>query len=118
MSRDYCVTLSRGAMGVSAFWDCGISWSYSLTIFNVCLQGLQNMTEDIKIIAVLQHSHLLGRGVTTRHFRNGVELEPLMDDPNYDFNFQSFRPLKKERIMKPVKYCNVCVFLAILGFSM
>ena len=34
MSRDCCVALPRGAMGSSAACDCGISCSYSLTIFN------------------------------------------------------------------------------------
>ena len=34
MSRDGCVALPRGAMGLSAVCDCGISWSYSLTIFS------------------------------------------------------------------------------------
>ena len=33
MSRDCCVALPRGAMGLSAVCDCGISLSYSLTIF-------------------------------------------------------------------------------------
>ena len=32
VSRDCCVALPRGAMGLSAAFDCGISWSYSLTI--------------------------------------------------------------------------------------
>ena len=32
MSCDGCVALPRGAMGLSAVCDCGISWSYSLTI--------------------------------------------------------------------------------------
>ena len=32
MSRDYCVVLPEGAMGLSAACDCGINWSYSLTI--------------------------------------------------------------------------------------
>ena len=41
MSRDCCVALPRGAMGLSADCDCGISWSYSLTIFKSLLrQGL------------------------------------------------------------------------------
>ena len=33
MSRDCCVALPRGAMGLSAVCQFGISWSYSLTIF-------------------------------------------------------------------------------------
>ena len=32
VSGDCCVSLPRGAMGLSAVCDCGISWSYSLTI--------------------------------------------------------------------------------------
>ena len=34
MSRDCRVALPPGAMGLSAVCDCGISGSYSLTIFN------------------------------------------------------------------------------------
>ena len=34
MSRDGWVALPRGAMGLSAVCGCGISWSYSLTIFD------------------------------------------------------------------------------------
>ena len=33
MSRDFCVALPRGTVGLSTVCDCGISWSYSLTIF-------------------------------------------------------------------------------------
>ena len=35
MPRNCCVALPRGAMDLSAVCDCGISWSYSLTIFAV-----------------------------------------------------------------------------------
>ena len=31
VSGDCCVALPRGAMGLSAIYDCGISLSYSLT---------------------------------------------------------------------------------------
>ena len=34
MSRDCCVALPSGATGLSVICDCGISWSYSLTIFD------------------------------------------------------------------------------------
>ena len=33
MSRNCCVALPHGALGLSAVCDCGISCSYSLTIF-------------------------------------------------------------------------------------
>ena len=63
----------------------------------------QGLKDEMKVVAGLQHAHLLGTAITTRHFRNGIELEPLMDDPYYDFNFQQFRPMVKERVIKPVR---------------
>nr|QII19197.1 dopamine beta-hydroxylase [Sinonovacula constricta] len=53
-----------------------------------------NLTE-INIFAIFQHSHLIGREIRTRHFRNGTEIEPLQNDPFYDFNFQETRKLPK-----------------------
>jgi hypothetical protein len=60
-----------------------------------------NLTE-FKIIGALQHSHLLGVAITTRHFRNGVELKPFITDPHYDFDFQELRMLPKEVPVYPV----------------
>ena len=34
VSRDCCEALPHGAMGLSAVYDCGISGSYSLTMFD------------------------------------------------------------------------------------
>ena len=58
MSRDGWVALPPGAMGLSAVCDCGISWSYSLTVFpytdsksltNVatCLKASEGIANDI-----------------------------------------------------------------------
>ena len=38
VSRDGRVALPRGAVGLSVVCDCGISWSYSLTIFQAFQQ--------------------------------------------------------------------------------
>ena len=38
VSRDCCMTLSQGAIGLSAVCDCGIFWSYSITIFHKFVQ--------------------------------------------------------------------------------
>lgn len=53
--------------------------------------------EEITIVSILLHGHLLSKALKLRHFRNGVELKPLADDPYYDFNFQSFVSLKEPR---------------------
>ncbi|KAH9500342.1 DBH-like monooxygenase protein 1 [Bulinus truncatus] len=68
-----------------------------------CLAGcLEKGVEDqeIRVFADFQHAHLLGRKIRTRHFRNGVELEPIMEDNSYDFNYQEMRKLREERIVK------------------
>ena len=62
----------------------------------------ETVNGEIKVIAAIQHAHLLGVGVTTRHFRNDVELEPIVDDQYYDFNLQQVRPVNPARIIKPV----------------
>ena len=35
VSRDCCVAFPRGAMGMSAVWDCGISWSLTYYFFSM-----------------------------------------------------------------------------------
>ncbi|XP_063401020.1 DBH-like monooxygenase protein 1 [Mytilus trossulus] len=54
----------------------------------------------IKIFGLLQHAHLLGAGIKTRHIRNGTELSPIAEDDHYDFNYQDIRVLKEEREVK------------------
>lgn len=44
--------------------------------------------DGINVFAVYIHAHTLGRKIVGRHFRNGTELEPLVVDNHYDFNFQ------------------------------
>ncbi|XP_052790851.1 DBH-like monooxygenase protein 1 homolog [Mya arenaria] len=56
---------------------------------------------EIKIFGALQHSHLVGVAITTHHYRNGMELPHLIDDPNYDFNFQDLRKLPQEVSVYP-----------------
>ena len=41
MSGDCCLAFPRDAIGLSAVCDCGISWSYSLTIFDITPEWLR-----------------------------------------------------------------------------
>ena len=50
MSRDGLTALPRGAMGLSAVCDCGISWSYSLTISNTSSVLFKRIVSDIVCI--------------------------------------------------------------------
>ncbi|KFM72379.1 DBH-like monooxygenase protein 1-like protein, partial [Stegodyphus mimosarum] len=63
--------------------------------------------EGIRIFAVFLHSHLLGRQMKLRHFRNDVELPYIASDKKYDFNYQEYRYLKQEVIIKPGDHLTV-----------
>ncbi|XP_033727736.1 DBH-like monooxygenase protein 1 [Pecten maximus] len=68
-------------------------------------------TEGIEAFAILQHSHLLGKEMTTRHYRNGREIKPLATDKHYDFDFQDMRYLPKKRKIFPGDKLEVkCVY--------
>ncbi|KAJ8385923.1 hypothetical protein AAFF_G00178850 [Aldrovandia affinis] len=68
-----------------------------------CLQEAldHEMPSGIRVFAVLMHSHLAGRAIRTRHFRDKVELQPLSRDDEFDFNFQEFQYMKEERLVLP-----------------
>ncbi|XP_048452822.1 DBH-like monooxygenase protein 1 homolog isoform X2 [Rhincodon typus] len=67
-----------------------------------CLQEALSLEKasGIHVFAVLLHSHLAGRALRIRHFRNNVEQPLLAHDDEFDFNFQEFRHLKKERVLQ------------------
>ena len=46
----------------------------------------------MNVFSGLLHTHLLGRRIKLRQIRGGVELPPLFQDDNYDFNYQVLRP--------------------------
>ncbi|GCC25601.1 DBH-like monooxygenase protein 1 homolog isoform X1 [Chiloscyllium punctatum] len=61
----------------------------------------QEKASGIHVFAALLHSHLAGRVLRIRHFRNNVEQPLLAHDDEFDFNFQEFRYLKEERVLQP-----------------
>ena len=62
-------------------------------------KALSSQPSGVKVFAILQHAHLLGRGIRTRIFRRGVEIEPLAYDENYDFDYQDYRHLRSTRTL-------------------
>ena len=61
--------------------------------------------DEIKIVAVVFHTHLKGIRVRVRHFRDEDELPLISKDDNYDFNFQDMRKLPEE--VSVLKVVNV-----------
>ncbi|KAH3863952.1 DBH-like monooxygenase protein 1 homolog [Dreissena polymorpha] len=66
-----------------------------------CLNtGLSEYPEGVNVFAVWQHAHLIAKSVKTRHFREGVELEPLAHEEHFDFNYQDYRYMTKHTTLK------------------
>jgi hypothetical protein len=57
--------------------------------------------QGISVTHVVLHLHQTGRKAFLRHLRNGVELEPIAVDNNYDYNYQQARPVHPERKILP-----------------
>ena len=71
MSLDGCVALPRSATGFSAVCYCGISWSYSLTIFNMFVyfsQYTKKISTQLLIQEVDSHTEVM-------HFQPRIILE-------------------------------------------
>ena len=59
---------------------------------------MQSIPDDgIQILNGVLHSHLAGRKMRLRHVRNGQELPVILQDNNYDFNFQASRQVPEGR---------------------
>ncbi|XP_064084123.1 DBH-like monooxygenase protein 1, partial [Macrobrachium nipponense] len=57
--------------------------------------------KGVNVFGALLHTHTLGRNMTLRHIRGHKELPVIMQDLNYDFNFQETRNLKEELVVLP-----------------
>lgn len=47
------------------------------------------------------HAHLTARKLVIRHIRDGVELAPIAQDMNYDFDYQQMREVHPPRRILP-----------------
>lgn len=67
-------------------------------------------SQGIKFFNVFLHSHLSGRKLKIRHFRNDIELPWLIRDDHYDFDYQQNRPLLDEVIVLPGDHLTLGVY--------
>lgn len=58
----------------------------------------------IKVLSATLHSHIAGRKMKLRHVRNGVELDRIVEDDTYDYNYQQVRQLENETTVLPGDY--------------
>jgi len=84
-----------GSLAAVAFGDGlgqwipgGLPFAHAASVFmpSECSEYLPD--EGIQVFATNLHQHTIGTAISLRHFRDGVELEPLDENMDYDFNFQ------------------------------
>lgn len=69
---------------------------------NVCPRDCtQGFTEPVTLVSSLFHMHYLGRTITTRHFRNGTELDPVGAINNWQFAYQGIQPVRPNKLLLP-----------------
>ena len=56
--------------------------------------------QEMHLFATRLHSHLIGRALRVRIVRDRQELAPLVEDNNWNFNFQEMRKLRKEVVVR------------------
>jgi hypothetical protein len=57
--------------------------------------------EGVHVYNAFLHAHTSARKMKVRHFRNGKELPWIVNDENYDFNYQTNRVLNNEVLLLP-----------------
>lgn len=53
----------------------------------------------------LLHAHTIGVAMKLRHIRNNVELPPLIQNDQYDFNYQQWITFPNDVTLLPGKWC-------------
>merc|ERR1719436_2378464 len=69
--------------GQAEFW---------LSPFIVPPQCTSSMTDDLTVLTVWHHAHLVATRVNVDVIRNGISLGPIRRERVYDFNHQSLEP--------------------------
>lgn len=57
--------------------------------------------DGINVVSVVLHSHLAGRRLSLRHIRQGRELPPIVQDNQFDFDYQQSLTLEHETKILP-----------------
>ncbi|KAF4109774.1 DBH-like monooxygenase protein 2 homolog isoform X1 [Onychostoma macrolepis] len=55
---------------------------------------------DLQVFSAMMHTHLAGRKVRVGHFRGGEQIDILVADENYDFEYQEVTNFGKTKTMK------------------
>lgn len=55
---------------------------------------------EIKVFGIFFHSHLAGKAIRLRHFRDGKELQAMARDEHYDFNYQETQYFEEPKTLK------------------
>lgn len=70
--------------------------------------------EGITVFAAGLHAHLKGIRISIRHFRGNQELKPIVEENNYDFNYQALRQLREPvQVLPGDILLNTCTYTTL-----
>ncbi|KAI9343141.1 PHM/PNGase F domain-containing protein [Obelidium mucronatum] len=89
---------------------------------NVCSSlCTKQFPTNLTVFGSLAHMHELGMSQTVAHYRNGVEISPLLQADYFDFGFQRFAPAgaygRGDVIIPGDELVTTCRFLPTVGRS-
>lgn len=71
----------------------------------------------ISIFGSQLHTHLRGKRVLTRHFRNGIELPEINRDDYYSHHYQEIRQLRKKPVVLPGDALVTTCYYDTIGYK-
>eukprot|EP00484_Ammonia_sp_Unknown_P001510 CAMPEP_0197021526 /NCGR_PEP_ID=MMETSP1384-20130603/2418_1 /TAXON_ID=29189 /ORGANISM="Ammonia sp." /LENGTH=642 /DNA_ID=CAMNT_0042449369 /DNA_START=26 /DNA_END=1950 /DNA_ORIENTATION=- len=113
--REYDAGRFAAGAPYSAIWvpgdtDAAISKSYH-SAPECSLNSDMDPDEGVNVFVGLLHSHTIGVAMKLRHIRNNVELPPLLQNDQYDFNYQQWVSLPNEvKIYPGDEFVCECVY--------
>ncbi|XP_066533882.1 DBH-like monooxygenase protein 2 homolog [Hoplias malabaricus] len=74
--------------------------AYGLCDTSFIQQVIPERAQDLQVFSVILHTHLAGRKVRVGHFRKGIQIDFLLKDDNYNFEFHQITNLGKTKTVQ------------------
>jgi len=73
------------------------AYTYQAWCPSACTQAMYPPT-GINVIGAMLHAHTAAKAIVLRHYRDEAELQPVISEPYYDFDLQSFADLEHRNL--------------------
>ena len=100
----YCLPECTATVSTYISNISGTSYKYTLNKYlNILIIFKGFPIKGITIFGSQLHTHGSGVGVSTKHYRDGMELQEINRDDHYSAHFQEIRRLHEQQTVLPVR---------------